>query len=29
MKSEMENVIKLKVPLKVSVESGRRWGEFH
>jgi DNA polymerase-1 len=29
MQSEMENVIKLKVPLKVSVESGQRWGEFH
>ena len=29
MKNEMENVITLNVPLKVSVESGRRWGEFH
>jgi DNA polymerase-1 len=26
---EMENAVKLRVPLRVSVETGRRWGEFH
>ncbi|MDR1929072.1 MAG: DNA polymerase I [Treponema sp.] len=26
---EMENAVKLKVPLRVSVETGKRWGEFH
>ena len=25
----MESVIQLKVPLKVSVETGKRWGDFH
>lgn len=29
IKETMENVIKLQVPLKVSVEKGNRWGEFH
>lgn len=29
LKTTMENVIKLNVPLKVSVESGNCWGEFH
>ena len=29
MKETMENIIKLEVPLKVSVESGKNWGEFH
>ena len=29
MKETMENVIKLDVPLKVSVESGTSWGQFH
>ncbi|OJF77042.1 MAG: DNA polymerase I [Treponema sp. CETP13] len=29
LKKTMENVIKLIVPLRVSVESGKRWGEFH
>jgi DNA polymerase-1 len=29
LKTTMENVISLNVPLKVSVESGKRWGEFH
>ena len=29
LKNTMENVISLNVPLKVSVESGKRWGEFH
>ncbi|GHV84746.1 DNA polymerase I [Spirochaetia bacterium] len=26
---EMENAIKLKIPLRVSVETGKRWGSFH
>ena len=26
---EMESVVKLRVPLRVSVESGKNWGEFH
>ena len=25
----MENAVKLRVPLKVSVEYGKSWGEFH
>jgi DNA polymerase-1 len=25
----MENAVKLRVPLRVSVETGRRWGDFH
>ena len=29
LKETMENIIKLEVPLKVSVESGKNWGEFH
>ena len=29
MKETMESVIKLDVPLKVSVESGTSWGQFH
>jgi DNA polymerase-1 len=29
LKREMESVITLSVPLKVSVESGLRWGDFH
>ena len=29
VKEVMESVITLKVPLKVSVESGIRWGDFH
>ncbi len=29
IRSTMENVIQLKVPLKVSVETGKRWGDFH
>ena len=29
IKSTMENVITLRVPLKVSVETGVRWGDFH
>ncbi|MCM1321276.1 MAG: DNA polymerase I [Bacteroides sp.] len=29
IKTEMEQVVRLKVPLRVSVEIGRCWGEFH
>lgn len=29
IKKEMEGVITLAVPLRVSVESGKNWGEFH
>jgi DNA polymerase-1 len=29
IKQIMENVVKLKIPLKVSVETGERWGDFH
>ena len=29
MKETMEKVVKLDVPLKVSVESGTSWGQFH
>ena len=29
MKDTMENIIKLEVPLRVSVEYGKNWGEFH
>ncbi|MGP1587967.1 MAG: DNA polymerase I [Treponemataceae bacterium] len=29
IKQCMENIIKLNVPLKVCVETGKRWGEFH
>ena len=29
IKTTMESVISLSVPLKVSVETGKRWGEFH
>ena len=29
VKEKMENVIKLAVPLRVSIESGLRWGDFH
>ena len=29
IQSEMENAFKLNVPLKVSVEYGKNWGEFH
>jgi len=29
VKSEMENAVKLTIPLRVSVETGKRWGDFH
>ena len=29
IKREMENAVKLSVPLRVSIESGKSWGEFH
>ena len=29
IKDKMENAVKLNVPLKVSVEYGKNWGEFH
>ncbi len=29
MKQTMENAVRLSVPLRVSVEYGRSWGEFH
>jgi DNA polymerase-1 len=29
IQQEMENAVRLSVPLRVSVETGKRWGEFH
>ena len=29
VRSEMENAVKLKIPLRVSVETGKSWGDFH
>ena len=29
IKDKMENAVKLSVPLRVSVEYGKNWGEFH
>ena len=29
IKNRMENVVELLVPLKVSIEYGKNWGEFH
>lgn len=29
LREKMENAVKLSVPLKVSIESGKAWGEFH
>lgn len=29
IRDKMESAVKLSVPLKVSIESGKRWGEFH
>ena len=29
VKEAMESAVKLRLPLRVSVETGRRWGDFH
>jgi DNA polymerase-1 len=29
VKAEMENAVKLKIPLRVNVETGKSWGAFH
>jgi DNA polymerase-1 len=29
VRDRMENAVPLSVPLRVSVEKGKRWGEFH
>ena len=29
VKDKMENAVKLTVPLRVSIEHGKNWGEFH
>jgi DNA polymerase-1 len=29
VKEVMEGAVKLRVPLRVSVETGKRWGDFH
>ena len=29
IKKEMESAVKLKIPLRVSVETGKNWGDFH
>ena len=29
LKKEMEEAVSLSVPLRVSVEYGKNWGEFH
>jgi len=29
VRREMENAVKLKIPLRVSVETGKSWGDFH
>jgi DNA polymerase-1 len=29
VREEMENAVKLKIPLRVSVETGQSWGDFH
>jgi DNA polymerase-1 len=29
VRQEMENAVKLTIPLRVSVETGKRWGDFH
>jgi DNA polymerase-1 len=29
VRSVMENAIQLSVPLRVSIELGKRWGKFH
>ena len=29
IKDKMENAVQLNVPLRVSIEYGKSWGEFH
>jgi DNA polymerase-1 len=29
VKSEMEQAVKLSIPLRVGVETGSKWGSFH
>jgi DNA polymerase-1 len=29
VRREMEHAVRLKIPLRVSVETGKRWGDFH
>ncbi len=29
IKENMENAVKLSIPLRVSIEYGKNWGEFH
>jgi DNA polymerase-1 len=29
VKEVMENAVTLRIPLRVSVETGKRWGDFH
>lgn len=29
IRDKMENAVKLRIPLRVSIESGKNWGEFH
>jgi DNA polymerase-1 len=29
VKAEMEQAVTLRIPLRVSVETGSRWGSFH
>jgi DNA polymerase-1 len=29
VRREMEKAVALRVPLRVSVETGKRWGDFH
>lgn len=29
VKEKMENAVKLSVPLRVSIEHGTNWGQFH
>jgi len=29
VKAEMEQAVSLRIPLRVSVETGKRWGDFH
>jgi DNA polymerase-1 len=29
IRDKMEHAVQLKVPLRVSIECGKNWGEFH